>query len=92
MLLRLSALMLGLIVALASPVQAQQTATCHAVERGGSSPSAPALPFRTLYLKYDVVNLAGAFAEGIIVSYNGARQMPQFMLSPWRDRRPHRLS
>jgi len=26
--------------------------------------------------------LAEAFAEGIIVSHNGARQMPQFMLSP----------
>src|SRR5690348_16413972 len=87
--------MLGLIVALASPVQAQQTgsvkrgqafaeehcATCHAVGRGDSSPYAPAPPFRTLHLRYDVVNLAEAFAEGIIVSHNGARQMPQFMLS-----------
>jgi hypothetical protein len=26
--------------------------------------------------------LAEAFAEGIIVSHNGARQMPQLMLSP----------
>ena len=82
MLLHVSALILGLIVALASPVQAQQTATSQAVGRGGSSPYAPAPPFRTLHLKYDVVNLAEAFAEGIIVSHNGARQMPQFMLSP----------
>ena len=96
MLLHVSALMLGFIVALAPPVQAQQTgnvkrgqafaeehcATCHAVGRGGSSPYAPAPPFRTLHLKYDVADLAEAFAEGIIVSHNGPRQMPQFMLSP----------
>jgi mono/diheme cytochrome c family protein len=96
MLLQASALMLGFVVALAPPVQAQQTgnvkrgqafaeehcAICHAVGRGGSSPYAPAPPFRTLHLKYDVANLAEAFAEGIIVSHNGPRQMPQFMLSP----------
>jgi len=96
MFFHVSVLALGFVVTLALPVQAQQTgnvkrgqtfaeehcATCHAVGRGGSSPYAPAPPFRTLHLKYDVADLAEAFAEGIIVSHNGPRQMPQFMLSP----------
>jgi mono/diheme cytochrome c family protein len=57
-------------------------ATCHAVGRGGRSPYAPAPPFRTLHLKYDVAGLAEAFAEGIVVMHNGPRQMPKFVLEP----------
>jgi mono/diheme cytochrome c family protein len=90
------ALSFGLALAVAVPAQAQQPgdakrgeifvgqhcASCHAVGRDGSSPYSPAPPFRTLHLKYDVANLAEAFAEGIVVTHNGTRQMPQFMLSP----------
>jgi cytochrome c len=93
---KIFALSFGLAVALTLPVQAQgpgnakrgeifvgqHCATCHAVGREGSSPYAPAPPFRTLHLKFDVANLAEAFAEGIVVTHNGARQMPQFMFSP----------
>ncbi len=56
-------------------------ATCHAVGRSGSSPYAPAPPFRTLHERYDVEGLAEALAEGIVVGHTGARQMPQFVLS-----------
>lgn len=57
-------------------------ATCHAVGPTGPSPYAPAPPFRTLHERYDVEALAEALAEGIIVGHGGARQMPQFVLSP----------
>jgi mono/diheme cytochrome c family protein len=57
-------------------------ATCHAVGRTGTSPYDPAPPFRTLHERYDVEALAEALAEGIIVGHGGARQMPQFVLSP----------
>ena len=57
-------------------------AACHAIGLEGSSPYAPAPPFRILHERYDVGNLAEAFAEGIIVAHNGPRQMPQFMLDP----------
>jgi len=57
-------------------------ATCHAIGRTGSSPYAPAPPFRTLHERYDVEALAEALAEGIVVGHGGARQMPQFVLSP----------
>ena len=56
--------------------------TCHAIGRAGSSPYAPAPPFRTLHERYDVEALAEALAEGIVVGHGGARQMPQFVLSP----------
>lgn len=57
-------------------------ATCHAVGYRGASPYAPAPPFRTLHERYDVEALAEALAEGIVVGHGGARQMPQFVLSP----------
>ena len=57
-------------------------ATCHAVGHTGASPYAPAPPFRTLHERYDVEALAEALAEGIVVGHGGARQMPQFTLSP----------
>ena len=57
-------------------------ATCHAVGRTGASPYTPAPPFRTLHKRYDVEALAEALAEGIVVGHGGARQMPQFKLSP----------
>jgi cytochrome c len=57
-------------------------ATCHAIGRTGSSPYTPAPPFRTLHERYDVEALAEALAEGMIVGHGGARQMPQFVLSP----------
>jgi len=56
--------------------------TCHAVGHSGASPYAPAPPFRTLHERYDVEALAEALAEGIVVGHGGARQMPQFALSP----------
>jgi mono/diheme cytochrome c family protein len=57
-------------------------ATCHAIGLSGQSPYAPAPPFRTLHERYDVEALAEALAEGMIVGHGGARQMPQFVLSP----------
>jgi cytochrome c len=57
-------------------------ATCHAIGRTGQSPYAAAPPFRTLHERYDVEALAEAMAEGMIVGHGGARQMPQFVLSP----------
>jgi cytochrome c len=57
-------------------------ATCHAIGRTGASPYAPAPPFRTLNERYDVEALAEALAEGIVVGHRGARQMPQFVLTP----------
>jgi cytochrome c len=57
-------------------------ATCHAIGLTGLSPYAPAPPFRTLHERYDVEALAEALAEGMIVGHGGARQMPQFTLSP----------
>src|SRR5215467_3068645 len=57
-------------------------ATCHAIGRIGSSPYAPAPPFRTLHERYDVEALAEALAEGMIVGNTGARQMPVFQLEP----------
>jgi cytochrome c len=57
-------------------------ATCHAIGPTGSSPYDPAPPFRTLHERYDVEALAEALAEGMIVGHGGARQMPQFVLSP----------
>jgi cytochrome c len=57
-------------------------ATCHAIGRTGSSPYSPAPPFRTLHERYDVEALAEALAEGIVVGHGGARQMPQFVLTP----------
>jgi cytochrome c len=61
----------------------QNCARCHAIGATGSSPYAPAPPFRTLHERYDVGDLAEAFAEGIIVHTDrGDDQMPQFMLQP----------
>lgn len=60
----------------------QHCSLCHAVERTGASSYRPAPPFRTLHERYDVEGLAEAFAEGVVVSHQGPRQMPQFMLSP----------
>jgi len=57
-------------------------ATCHAVGRTGTSPYAPAPPFRTLHERYDVEAIAEALAEGIVVGHQGARQMPEFRLEP----------
>lgn len=56
--------------------------TCHAIGASGPSPYSPAPPFRTLNAKYDVEGLAEAFAEGIEVGHRGARQMPEFQLTP----------
>src|SRR5512145_1099568 len=57
-------------------------AMCHAIGPTGLSPYKPAPPFRTLHERYDVEALAEALAEGIVVGHGGARQMPQFVLSP----------
>lgn len=55
---------------------------CHAVGRTGISSYPPAPPFRTLHERYNVENLAEAFAEGVVVAHKGPRQMPEFVLSP----------
>lgn len=61
----------------------QNCARCHAIGMGGTSPYAPAPPFRTLHERYDIGDLAEAFAEGIIVVHEGGgEQMPEFMLEP----------
>ncbi len=57
-------------------------ATCHAIGREGTSPYAPAPPFRTLHKRYPVEMLAEALAEGIVVGHTGVRQMPAFRLEP----------
>ena len=57
-------------------------ATCHAIGPTGPSPYNRAPPFRTLHERYDVEGLAEALAEGIVVGHTGARQMPEFVLSP----------
>lgn len=54
---------------------------CHAVGPTGTSPYAPAPPFRTLHQKYDVEGLAEAFAEGILVGHKGEKQMPEFVMT-----------
>jgi cytochrome c len=60
----------------------EHCATCHAIERSGASPYAPAPPFRTLHERYDVDGLAEALVEGIVVGHTGPRQMPRFVISP----------
>lgn len=55
---------------------------CHAVGPTGTSPYAPAPPFRTLHERYDVEGLAEAFAEGILVGHKGEKQMPEFVMTP----------
>ena len=61
----------------------QNCARCHATGPAGSSPYPPAPPFRTLHERYDVGDIAEAFAEGIVVHTDrGKEQMPQFMLQP----------
>jgi mono/diheme cytochrome c family protein len=60
----------------------EHCATCHAVGRLGGSPYPKSPPFRTLHEHYAVEGLAEALAEGIIVSNTGAREMPEFVLSP----------
>ena len=61
---------------------ARHCATCHAIGPTGASPYSPAPPFRRLHERYDIEALAEALAEGMIVGHGGARQMPQFVLSP----------
>ena len=53
-------------------------AMCHAIGEQGASPNAAAPPFRELYKRYPIDNLAEAFAEGIVT---GHPQMPEFRLS-----------
>ncbi|HEX5279717.1 MAG TPA: cytochrome c [Micropepsaceae bacterium] len=61
----------------------ENCARCHAIGMDDASPYAPAPPFRTLHNRYDVGDLAEAFAEGIIVVHDGSgQQMPEFMLDP----------
>ena len=58
-------------------------AKCHAIGLAGASPAAKAPAFRTLHQRYDVGDLAEAFAEGIGVHDSaGQKNMPQFVLEP----------
>lgn len=52
-------------------------ATCHAIGKSGQSPLDAAPPFRTLHERYNIDDLAEAFAEGIVT---GHPSMPQFKL------------
>jgi len=54
-------------------------AGCHAVGPEGASRFAPAPPLRTIAQRYDVDDLAEAFAEGIVV---GHPAMPVFTFEP----------
>jgi len=54
-------------------------ARCHAIDRSGASPFAPAPPFRTLHERYPVESLQEALAEGIVT---GHPAMPEFRLEP----------
>ena len=54
-------------------------ARCHAVGRTGTSPLAPAPPFRVLSQKYPLRNLEEALAEGIVT---GHADMPVFRFTP----------
>jgi cytochrome c len=56
--------------------------SCHATGLEGTSPYAPAPPFRTLHERYPVENLAEALAEGISVPHGGERPMPEITLTP----------
>jgi cytochrome c len=88
----MSASMLGLIIAAAAApadsvvrgmdIAQTNCATCHAIGAAGASPYPAAPPFRTLHEKYDTGGLAEALAEGIAVGHDGARQMPEFVLTP----------
>jgi len=52
---------------------------CHAVGPAGASPLSKAPPFRTLYQRYPVEDLAEALAEGIRTAHPA---MPEFELNP----------
>jgi mono/diheme cytochrome c family protein len=58
-------------------------AKCHAIGISDASPAVKAPPFRTLHQRYDVGDLAEAFAEGMGV-HDGVAQknMPQLVLEP----------
>lgn len=53
----------------------ENCARCHAIGRLGDSPRDEAPPFRRLHERYEVDDLAEAFAEGIVV---GHTDMPPF--------------
>lgn len=54
-------------------------AACHAVGERGASAEPAAPPFRELYKRYEVENLAEALSEGLLV---GHPQMPEFRFAP----------
>ena len=54
-------------------------ARCHAIDKVGASPFAPAPPFRTLHNRYPVENLEEPLAEGIMT---GHPKMPEFRFEP----------
>ena len=54
-------------------------ASCHAIEKTGTSPNPRSPPFRVIGRKYKVEDLDEAFAEGIVTGHPG---MPEFTLEP----------
>lgn len=52
---------------------------CHAIGRSDESPLDEAPPFRRLHERYEIDDLAEAFAEGIAV---GHKEMPPFAFRP----------
>ena len=54
-------------------------ARCHAIDKVGASPFAPAPPFRTLHKRYPVEDLEEPLAEGIMT---GHPKMPEFRFDP----------
>jgi mono/diheme cytochrome c family protein len=88
-----AALVLTLMIALASPAAAQDAAqlrrgqallqrncsACHAVGATGDSPNPAAPRFRELHRRYAIDNLAEALAEGMLT---GHPAMPEFDFPP----------
>jgi cytochrome c len=84
------AILLFLAVSIASPALAQSAqrglvfarahcASCHSIDKYGTSPLRIAPPFRDLHKRYAVERLEEALGEGIVT---GHPTMPEFRLDP----------
>lgn len=69
------------LIALGQAIAKKNCGRCHAVGRSGASANPKSPPFRTLSLKYPIVDLEEALGEGIMVGHEGL-EMPQFQLTP----------
>ena len=57
----------------------QNCSRCHAIGEEGNSPHSQAPPFRTLWRKYPIEDIAESLAEGIV---SGHPDMPIFVFDP----------